>query len=205
MNCEQKNCWCCLWHTAYGTGKDAILRCRHSSRQIRDGFSDCSTARTCKAYLEDEPGMKINIERDTRETLMMGIHKLVVDNEHFHEAEKILDYFKPEMYDSPKTITCDDFCVVTEVQFGGSEGIYLDCYAEGRIQPDAPEKRWCLGTYKTLESSLDAMQTFGALGGALTYYARQYLIENGRRFLTDRELRVRYLKERQKAEEANAQ
>lgn len=127
---------------------------------------------------------------------MKGIHQMVVDNGQFQSAEAILDY------DSPKEITCDDFDVVTEVQFGGSEGIYLDCYAEGRIQPECEKKRWHLGTYKTLETSLSAMQTLGALGGALTYFASEYLWENGERFLSNRDLRIRALQKRQKKEEA---
>lgn len=112
------------------------------------------------------------------------------------------DSCSPDTYDSPKEITCDDFDVVTEVQFGGSEGIYLDCYAEGRIQPECEKKRWHLGTYKTLETSLSAMQTLGALGGALTYFASEYLWENGERFLSNRDLRIRALQKRQKEEEA---
>lgn len=42
-------------------------------------------------------------------------------------------------------------------------------------QPECEKKRWHLGTYKTLETSLSAMQTLGALGGALTYFASEYL------------------------------
>lgn len=79
---------------------------------------------------------------------------------------------------------------------------YLDCYAEGRIQPECEKKRWHLGTYKTLETSLSAMQTLGALGGALTYFASEYLWENGERFLSNRDLRIRALQKRQKEEEA---
>ena len=169
---------------------------------IRQHFGGCSTAATCKEYLEDDPSLKITVVRDTREALMEGIHQMVVENGQFDAAVAILDYFSPNTYSTPKLITCDDFCITTEVQFGGSEGIYLDCYAEGRIQPESPEKRWEIGTYKTLETSLSAMQIFGALGGALTYYGRKYLMENIGRFLSDRELRVRCLKQRQKEKEA---
>ena len=133
---------------------------------------------------------------------MEGIHQMVVENGQFDAAAAILDYFIPNTYSTPKLITCDDFCITTEVQFGGSEGIYLDCYAERRFQPESPEKRWEIGTYKTLGTSLSAMQIFGALGGALTYYGRKYLMENIGRFLSDRELRVRCLKQRQKEKEA---
>ena len=88
------------------------------------------------------------------------------------------------------------FCIT---DYGGSEGIYLDCYAVGRIRPDGPQKDWHLGTYKTLETSLTAMQTLGALGGALTYYAREYIWKNNTLFLSEQELRARKLKETQRA------
>ena len=58
---------------------------------------------------------------------------------------------------------------------------------------------WHLGTYKTLETSLTAMQTLGALGGALTYYAREYIWKNNTLFLSEQELRARKLKETQRA------
>ena len=127
---------------------------------------------------------------------------MVVNSGNFAAAEAILDYFSPDTYGSPSEIACDDFNVVTEVQFGGNEGIYLDCYAEGRIQPECEKKRWHLGTYKTLATSLSAMQTLGALGGSLTYFASEYLWENDERFLSDRDLRIRALQKRQKEKEA---
>lgn len=199
---NEQSCWWCVWRTITGPGNDPTLGCGHTSSMIRQHFGGCSTAATCKEYLEDDPSLKITVVRDTREALMEGIHQMVVENGQFDAAAAILDYFSPNTYSTPKLITCDDFCITTEVQFGGSEGIYLDCYAEGRIQPESPEKRWEIGTYKTLGTSLSAMQIFGALGGALTYYGRKYLMENIGRFLSDRELRVRCLKQRQKEKEA---
>ena len=82
--------------------------------------------------------------------------------------------------------------------FGGNEGIYLDCYAEGRISEDGEKGLWHLGTYKTLGTSLSDMQIFGKLGGTLTFFARRYLWDNSERFLTDRELRVHAIKEKHK-------
>ena len=204
MNDNNRTCWLCLWHRVVGSHSDPIPVCGHTCRQIRNNFNGSTTACSCERYLEDDPSMKIQVVRDTREMLMKGIRQIVMDSGQLAAAEPILDYFSPNTYAKPKEITCDDFCFGAEVQFGGSEGIYLDCYAEGRIQPEGPDKRWDLGTYKTLETSLAAMQIFGALGGALIYYGREYLMENSERFLSDRELRVRYLKERQKAEEARA-
>ena len=202
MKCDERNCWGCAWRAIIGPVDDPTLCCGHTSHQVRNSFAGYTTAENCKAYLRDDPGLKIKVKRDTREMLMKGSHQKVVDNGQFQSAEAILDYFSPDTYDSPKEITCDDFDVVTEVQFGGSEGIYLDCYAEGRIQPECEKKRWHLGTYKTLETSLSAMQTLGALGGALTYFASEYLWENGERFLSNRDLRIRALQKRQKEEEA---
>jgi len=99
---------------------------------------------------------------------------------------------------SPAEVSCDDFIFVTKVGFGGSEGIYLDCYAEGRIQPDGEKRPWHLGTYKTLDTSLSAMQTLGELGGTLTYFADKYLWKHGDCFLSDRELRAKAIREKQR-------
>ena len=124
MKCDERNCWGCAWRAIIGPVDDPTLCCGHTSHQVRNSFAGYTTAENCKAYLRDDPGLKIKVKRDTREMLMKGIHQKVVDNGQFQSAEAILDYFSPDTYDSPKEITCDDFDVVTEVQFGGSEGIY---------------------------------------------------------------------------------
>ena len=49
---------------------------------------------------------------------------------------------------------------------------------------------------------LEGIMVIGALGGALTYFASEYLWENGERFLSNRDLRIRALQKRQKEEEA---
>ena len=66
--------------------------------------------------------------------------------------------------------------------------------AEGRILQDGEKGLWHLGTYKTLGTSLSDMQIFGKLGGTLTYFANKYLWEQGDRFLSDRELKVRAIR-----------
>ena len=75
---------------------------------------------------------------------------MAVDSGHFAEAEAILDYFLPDTRNSPAEIASDAFDFITKVNFGGNEGIYLDCYAEGRISEDGEKGLWHLGTYKTL-------------------------------------------------------
>ena len=54
---------------------------------------------------------------------------------------------------------------------------------------------WHLGTYKSLDTSLADMQTFGEWGGTLTYFARRYLLEHRDRFVSDRELRAKAIRE----------
>ena len=162
MKQEKPMCWCCVWRDITGPDNDPTLGCGHTSAQIRRRFEGSSTAEYCKEYLEDDPELKLKIDRITRETLMKNIHQLVVTDGHYAAAEAIVDYFNPE-------------------------------------RPDGPQKDWHLGTYKTLETSLTAMQTLGALGGALTYYAREYIWKNNTLFLSEQELRARKLKETQRA------
>ena len=202
MNYKNKDCRKCIWHLNSAPADAQTASCGHTNYKIRKEFRDHGSAENCKGYLEDDPNLQVQIQRDTRESLMKGIHQMAVDNGHFQSVEAILDHFSPDTYDTPRETTCDDFNFVAEVQFGGSEGIYLDCYAEGRIQPECEKKRWHIGTYKTLETSLSAMQTLGALGGTLTYYASEYLWKNGERFLSDRELRIKALQNRRKEKEA---
>ena len=197
MKQEKPMCCSCVWRDITGPGNAPTLGCGHTSAQIRRGFEVSSTAEHCKEYLEDDPKLTLKVDRITREALMRSIHQLVVDNDQYAAAEAIVDYFSPERYGTPQEISYDDFYIITQVNWGGSEGIFLDCYAVGRIHPDGPQKGWHLGTYKTLETSLAAMQTLGALGGVLTYYASEYLWNNNALFLSERELRAKKLKEKQ--------
>ena len=198
MKCKQPMCWCCVWRHIDGPADDPTINCGHSSILVRKGFQGSSTAEYCKEYLEDDPDIKVKVIRDTRETFMRAVHQMVVDSGHFTEVTEILDYFLPETQGAPTEITCDNFDFITKVKFGGNEGIYLNCYAEGCIDSDRGRGLWKLGTYKTLGTSLADMQAFGKLGGTLTYFARKYLWENSKRFLSDRELRVYAIREKRK-------
>lgn len=198
MKCTKQMCWHCVWRRITGPGNDPTIGCGHPNIQIQRKFNGSASAETCKEYLKDDPRVKVKIIRKTRENLMRGIHQMAVDSGHYAKAEAILDYFLPETLSSPAEVSCDDFIFVTKVGFGGSEGIYLDCYAEGRIQPDGEKRPWHLGTYKTLDTSLSAMQTLGELGGTLTYFADKYLWKHGDSFLSDRELRAKAIREKQR-------
>ncbi len=203
MKNDKPMCRHCVWRDISGPNNDPALGCGHPNPRIQKQFSGCSSAETCKEYLEDDPDIRVSVARESRESLMKGIHQMAVDSGHYAKAEAILDYFLPDSHSSPETVTRDDFTFVTKVGFGGSEGIYLDCYAEGRIQEDGAKGVWHLGTYKTLDTSLDAMQTLGELGGTLTYFASKYLWEHSDRFLSDRDLRARAIRERKKKSEGS--
>lgn len=198
MKCNKPMCWHCVWRLITGPKNDPTIGCGHPNMQIQRKFNGSSSAETCKEYLEDDLHVKVKITRETRETLMRGIHQMAVDNGHYTKAEDILDYFLPETLSSPAEVSCCDFTFVTKVGFGGSEGIYLDCYAEGRIQADGEKRLWHLGTYKTLDTSLTALQILGELGGTLTYFADKYLWEHGDSFLSDQELKAKAIQEKQK-------
>ena len=203
MKCEKPMCWRCVWRHITGPGTDRTINCGHPAMRVQRQFNGSSSAETCKEYLEDDPRVKVVITRETRETLMRGIHQMAVASGHYAKTEAILDYFLPDTLGSPAEVNCDDFMFVTKVGFGGSEGIYLDCYAEGKIQTDGEKGIWHLGTYKTLDTSLSAMQILGEWGGTLTYFASKYLWEHSDRFLSDRELRARAIQEKHKKHEGS--
>ncbi len=129
------------------------------------------------------------IKRDTNTDLMNNVFELVKKNGSYDKAEKIMDYFLAESHYIRKLSNYQfDFCAVPS--FGGSEGIYIDCYINGIFdENDKESHKLSCGTFKTLETSLSAMQMMGELCGSLTYFARQYVNENLERFIPESEMR----------------
>lgn len=191
-------CWCCVWRSITGSGNDPTIGCGHPSKPVRKRFRGSSTAAGCPEYLEDDPLLKVEVDRESRVSLMNALHQMVIGCGQYKRAEAIMDYFSPNRRDIPQEITCDDFTFLAYVEFGGSEGLFLECCLVGRIQDGGQEGRWSLGTYKTLDTSLTSAQILGELAGALTYCARRYFWENSRRFLTMRELRAKTIREKAK-------
>lgn len=196
MKLDAPMCWYCVWRTITGPENDPTIGCGHPSESVRKRFCGSSTANGCPEYLDDDPQIKVKIDRETRVSLMNALHQMVVDCGQYERAEAIMDYFAPNRRDSPQEITCDDFTFLAYVEYGGSEGIHLECCLVGRIQDGGQESRWSLGTYKTLDTSLRAAQILGELAGALTYCARRYFWENSSRFLTMRELRAKAIRKK---------
>ena len=55
-------------------------------------------------------------------------------------------------------LTDYEFDFLTNITFGGSEGIYICCYISGILDSSKEYKKPKCGTYKTLRTDLEAMQ-----------------------------------------------
>jgi len=129
------------------------------------------------------------IIRDTNTVLMNQVLELVKKGGCYDEAESIMDYFLAETY-NVRTLTNYRFDFLTRLNFGGSEGIYLDCYIEGTFSEgknDNKVERLSCGTFKTLEESLEAMKIMGKLAD-LTYFASKYVNREIDRYIPLKEL-----------------
>ena len=61
------------------------------------------------------------------------------------------------------------------VNFGGSEGIYLDIYADGIVDDTNERKKIHLGTYKTLRDDIDAFREMGSLNAEFVFALRKFV------------------------------
>jgi len=130
-----------------------------------------------------------NVIRDTNADFMVHVLELVKENGCYNKAEKIMDYFLKESRHIQE-LTNYEFDFVTILAFGGCEGIYLDCYIKGNFSEDnedGMEERLRCGTFKTLDTDLEAMQIFGEFAGSLTYFASKYLRKELHRYAPVRE------------------
>lgn len=143
------------------------------------------------------------IKRDTNTDLMNKVLELVKENGCYEKAEAIIDYFLPEDY-RVQELSNYEFDFVAEVNFGGSEGIYVSCYIHGNFDEKAEKAgngRLRCGTFKTLSDNLDAMKIMGELSGALTFFASKYVNKELDRYTPtkEREAEERRRQERSKA------
>ena len=143
------------------------------------------------------------IKRDTTETLFREVLNLVKAGGHYDKAEAILDYVLPnENESSSSSIELSDyrFDFLAQVNFGSSEGIYVDCYLCGKFTEEPQyvmngdgnfvvETTRNIGTFKTLHEDLEAMKIMGELCGALTFFASQYINANIHRYTPTEERR----------------
>lgn len=116
------------------------------------------------------------IVRDTNADLMNHVLELVKESGNYEKAGKIMDYFLAES-GRVKELTNYEFDFLAVANFGGSEGIYIDCWLQGSFEENHRNERQTIscGTFKTLHADLEAMKVMGELAGILTYYADEYV------------------------------
>lgn len=123
--------------------------------------------------------------RDTGGSLFCAVLELAKKNGDFEKAQTILDYVLPSENEAHSSESVElaayEFDFVPIVNFGGSEGIYLDCYLKGKFD-ESGRSSLHIATLKTLEEGLEAAKIMAELGGALMYHASQYVNENIHRF-----------------------
>ena len=130
-----------------------------------------------------EKTLSLRTDRDTPGILFQNALRLVKEHGHYAEAEPIIDYALADRDERKLTNYGFDFWAV--ISPGGSEGIYIDCYLEGRFDQSA-STRCHAGTIKTLREDVDAYRIMGALTGYLTVYAHKYVNENLDRYEPDK-------------------
>ena len=102
-----------------------------------------------------------------------------------------MDYTLPNAHEELSgrrvKLTVYEFDFVPIVNFGGSEGIYLDCYLMGKFDGSGRYSVH-IGSMKTLETSQEACKIMGELGGALLHHAGRYVNEQIHRYTPDEQL-----------------
>jgi len=146
----------------------------------------------------------IKVKRDTTRDLFNAVLQLAKDSGCYEKAEAIMDYYLPSSSESNvrEDIELSNyrFDFNATAQFGGSEGIYIDCYLYGEFTEDERkvynhntgtterETRRHIGTFKTLNTDLDSMKVMGELCGVLVYFASEYVNKNIGRYTPIQEL-----------------
>ncbi len=137
------------------------------------------------------PQAHTEVYRDTGGSLFCSVVRMAKEHGDFEKVAAILDYVLPNEHegscDKQVKLTAYEFDFVAVVNFGGSEGIYLDCYLRGKFDKSG-RYQLNVGTIKTLRRDLEAMKLMGELGGVLTYYASLYVNEHLHRYTPLQEL-----------------
>ncbi len=112
--------------------------------------------------------------------LFEQIIALAKENGGLERFREIEDYTLPaDRSDQKITDYRFDLCAVSS--FGGSEGIYLDCFIRGDFGV-CDKQTLPLGTMKTLGTDLNACKIMGEVCGVLLYYESQFVNQNLYRF-----------------------
>ena len=146
-------------------------------------------------YMRIDPIPKT--ERDTPGILFKRVLGLVEEHGHYEEARPIIDYALEEDTDQ-RALTDYRFNFRTALS-PGCEGIYIDCFLDGKFDQSGKSK--CrVGTIKTLREDVDAYRIMGALAGLMTAYAYKYVNSCIDRYTPDQELAA-MAEQRQKSQD----
>lgn len=125
--------------------------------------------------LEREFRQDLMSQRMTAGDLFKGIIGRIEEGE-MERFHGMLDYVLENSHDKNK-LTRYEFDFLPGLNFGGSEGIYIDCYLKG-VFDGGRTRTLQTGTIKTLSDDLDACKLMGELCGVLLHYGYQYVNEN---------------------------
>ena len=186
----------------YGKCKErsAFYRWRDSrpqferSKEFLDLFHDFDRAKV-RCWLEQTfpPQAHTEVFRDTAGDLFSTIVRLAKQAGDLDKVDPILDYIIPcaqeQGHNEKNKLTAYEFDFVPIVNFGGSEGIYVDCYLKGKFD-ESGRYSIHIGTLKTLKDDLAACKIMGELCGALMYHERQYVNQQIHRYTPDTDLKA---------------
>lgn len=125
-------------------------------------------------------------QRMTGGQLFKNIMECARENGDLARFDGICEYVLSEDYDLNKLCSYE-FDMLPAVNFGGSEGIYVDCYLKGKF--DENGRKTChIGTIKTLSEDMEGCKIMGELCGILLYHKNRYVSENLYRFESPQEI-----------------
>ena len=118
----------------------------------------------------------IDNQRMTGGQLFERFMECARENDDAARFDEMCDYVLPE--DMEKGKLCSyEFDMLPIVNFGCSEGIYIDCSLRGKFD-ESGRNSLHIGTLKTLRTDLDACKIMGELCGALMYHENSFVGEN---------------------------
>jgi len=127
------------------------------------------------------------VKRDTYVGLFNGMMKMAREAGALTEFDKIADYAMCDYYEdaAKKPISSYEFKTSFVVDYGGSEGIYIDGYLDGTLDEIGEYQHRHFCTLKTLNRDFEAMKLMGSVCGILQYYATEYINRNLDRYEPD--------------------
>ncbi len=179
---------------------------RQRSKEFLEMFNDYDREQA-RVWLEKNfpPQKHTEVFRDTGGSLFSTAVRLAKENGDFRKAEAILDYVLPCEHETGRhekvKLTAYEFSFDASVNYGGSEGIYIDCYLRGKFD-ESGRSVLHVGTLKTLRRDLEALQIMGELCGTLTFYADRYVNQNLHRYTPKDQLEREYERMRSEARKA---